>query len=288
MSIYGHLLESAVYEKFDNIEISAEKINELCNYCNTINESSTDIVLTEAGINIGGFFKKLGIKDGKISQEIKKVSENISNIIKKDGITKESKKSIASTINDFYDKLGDYIVNNSVSLPKAKIKGYDTKKINYAISLASCVVVISSIIGQVLTGLFGPIVGQQASAIVVAPIIEEIAKQVSIKKDFATEYAVVFNLLEASMYIYNNKNPLMPTKILVRIRSFVAGMHITTTIIQWLTSNEAVQKKLGLDKKEDRDKLSLLGHIIGILIHAIWNYNAIFSLQFNLKLAGLA
>ena len=73
---------------------------------------------------------------------------------------------------------------------------------------------------------------------------------------------------------------------MIRTRLICVGMNVTTTIIQWLSQNEKIQKKLGLDSEKDKEKLKTTGNIIGIIIHITWNAFASFSPKFVKFIAG--
>ena len=67
------------------------------------------------------------------------------------------------------------------------------------------------------------------------------------------------------------------------------GMHLTTTLIQWLTNNPKVLEKLKIESEDDKNKASIVGHTIGMIIHGVWNGLASFSQTFNnylMKAAG--
>lgn len=69
------------------------------------------------------------------------------------------------------------------------------------------------------------------------------------------------------------------------VRAITIGMHLTTTITQWIANNPKIQAKLGIkeDDKEGKDKASFIGNICAMLIHGTWNAGAT---AINLKLIG--
>lgn len=75
--------------------------------------------------------------------------------------------------------------------------------------------------------------------------------------------------------------PVVGLVKIIKTRLLTVGMHLTSTIVHFLTTNKEIQKKLGLDKEEDKEKLSLIGFITGNLIHITWNSLSVFSTTFN-------
>ena len=129
------------------------------------------------------------------------------------------------------------------------------------------VVCANCIIDIILETVFGH-VGYVITITVAGPIIEEFAKQISIKGGFAVEFTALFNSSEILLYTYQFGN-LHGVKNIVITRLKVALMHLSTTIIQWISNNA---EALGIENKE---KASVIGNILGVLIHAYWNSSAI-------------
>ena len=150
--------------------------------------------------------------------------------------------------------------------------------------------------------VLGP-VGNVLGCCVVAPITEETAKGIAVKNNYATEFSVVFNIYEASSYIIKSSVIGVPFKVdgvigrykiplknMVRARTAAVGMHISTTIIQWLSTNPKLLAKLGIDENNDesgkKEKVAFIGQLISMIIHFSWNLAASTSKSFARAISG--
>lgn len=286
MAVYGKVLDLLN----ETTEITADQINEMCLFFN--NRPLTESYINEAvnqSCQVSGFFFKLGVQNPYlIEQRLKSAAGEIGSTIKKEGITSSSKKSIATSIRKCYEDIIDIIKCTDVDIPESIENTYDPNKLKNGILLTIADVLINTLCKSILEILFGSNIGTLLTAIIVGPIVEEISKHIAVRGEFAVEYTFVFNFYEVSSYINTMTNILnMPLKNAIRGRLFCVGMHLVNTIINWLTTNKNVQKKLGLEKEEDKDKLSLIGNITGILIHMTWNTLASFSKTFNSFILGI-
>lgn len=265
-TIYGdsifkeNTIEELLNESFADINYSPDQIKKICEYFQnfTINESSDLYVINEA--NTTTALQKLGVTNtSEVQNSINKASKEITDKIKKEGINRSTSKSIASIIENTISNIAVTITDG----------GKNSKMANATISLI-IVVLVNTIIANVLVALFGMTIGVKILAIFVAPIVEELAKKVAIKGGYIVEFTTLFNSYEFINYVARGSFTYGFANM-IKVRLMTVGMHITTTIVEFLTQNEKIQKLLKLDKQEDKDRLSFIGHITGMLIHGAWN-----------------
>lgn len=285
MSIYGYGYMNEKY--LDQINISPKQIS-------SIFELNEEIVTNENGIDDflwrtnTIFFEKFGLGLSRSMGDIKDCIANCIDIVKTNGVGKQSTDKISLAIEDLVQSMAENINVESMIKEYPELGKYDKAKIIQSIILTIHVCVCNTIAMYILIALsgFNVIVGQALSAVIVAPINEEMGKRIAIKGGFQAEYQVVFNIVEASQYILTMMGPGIvgnpfAKKIsfiqALKVRIFPILMHITTTIVQFLTQNKAIQTKIGLTKPEDKAKLSNLGYLIGMLIHGTWNFLAVIN-----------
>ena len=174
-----------------------------------------------------------------------------------------------SEIEDMFVNISKLItISDNVAF---KFSGYDLNKIKNAIIITCVIIVINSLVHTVFSLLtLNADLAMVLTSILCAPITEELGKQISVKGGFSIEFEVVFNATEFTQY-FLQYGPLVGFKKITVIRLKCVGLHITTHIIQWLTNNEKIKNFLGIKNKEQSDTISLIGHIIGMAIHAFWN-----------------
>lgn len=269
--------DSDVYE--DYMTCSVDKILEVCKLFNMqpLTEAEQLEILSESTSKTTNAYKKLGVKNpDKISSLVAKASSNIASTIKKDGISKSSKEHVQFILNQLYDNIEK---NLEIQLDiKDSTDTATATKIKQSVMLLFVVFTVSLVCSIVLCTVFGGTAGNILSAVIIAPIVEEASKQIAIKGNYIKEYTIIFNTFEASEYIIKYTLKGIPFLTMVKTRLIAAGMHVTTTIIQWLTQNTAIQKKLGIENDEKgKDMLRTIGNVTGLIIHATWNTLAIFG-----------
>ena len=273
MSLYG----KNYFISEDDLVVTPEQIKTLIETFEKIN----DQIVIESTYNIDDLFifKDPILQEAtqlvdkqKLKSQCKIVGDKISKVIKEEGITRSSKVAIRKIYDDFIENISKTI---KIVIPEAYMGKYDVNKITRAITLFIFLTIVSTISLIVLSTLFGPAVGNILLIAIVGPIIEETAKAVAIKGGYTVEFTVVFNACEFTEYTLMY-GPIMGFAKMVGLRTIVIGMHCTTTIIQFLTQNEWIQKKLKLNKPEDQEKLTFIGRIIGNLIHILWNSVSVF------------
>lgn len=299
MGIYGHSFDLSLDDYMiregaylDTLpDISPETISKFCVQEN-LTEAYMDQVLTEAADGsqyLGKLLVKMGISAQTYMNLINKATKEIATTVKSKGVNKESGEKIRSIINKLWIDLGDALPDTSKMIEgNEKFAGLDKNKVAKSMTLVLFSATIVTIVLSILGILFGQI-GVGIGATIMGPLLEENCKQIAIKGDFVKEYTVVFNMYEFSQYVTKLTIGGGPLVGAMKIRLFAIGMHLTTTIIQWLTNNPKVLEKLHIDSEDDKNKASIVGHIIGLIIHGVWNGFASFSKTFNnylMKISG--
>lgn len=257
-------------------EISAQEIKNICEFANSISiEESFFQILNENASpdsDLKKLCKKGNIDFGKVQTEVNKCAKNVATTIKEDGLTKESKKKIHDYFDELTTSLNNFNISLSASLFNDELKDSSPNKIHSAVGLLIQTVLANTIVTTILSILLGTI-GMNISVGLICPMIEELAKQTSIKGGYEKEFFVLFNILEFSTYVirfFNVKNI-----VLTRIKTI--GLHLSTTIIQYITSNPKIAEKLGAKTEEQKKAARLIGWIAGACVHIGWNSFAIYS-----------
>ena len=210
------------------------------------------------------FFKSLVMSDMIIIM-CAQCAQDIAITIKYNGINDKSKEKIAHIFSEYMIKINKKIDYNKI----AKQLGgavYASDKLRKATQLLLAVCMINMIEDAFLTTIFHS-AGHAICVIVLAPINEEIGKQISIKGGFMTEYFFVFNTYEFTSYVFGG------TSVIMRIPAII--LHAVTTAVQWCHSHPDLIGVDPKDRKKVEEKSSLIGTIIGILIHGSFNAIAI-------------
>lgn len=272
MGIYGNYITE------NNQIISSDIIKNISsNFVHTeyLNESGIIDNLIDTTMK---FLEDLGLNAKLTIDCIKEASNNIIKIIKNDGINGKSTKEIFVQIDNVFQRVADNIHPEDINTDK--FKSYDITKIRSALLLFVFMYIISFMINLILVLLLGSSMGNILTIAIVGPIIEELAKQTAVKGNFIVEFQVVFNTFE--IVKYTRKAPVVKLGYLqlFKARLKVAAMHITTSIIQWMTNNTDIT---GIENKET---ISVIGNIIGILIHGSWNSLSLFNERFVRLIIG--
>lgn len=260
------------------------------NSISNISESYNDELLSESVItdSINTFTNVLmdfGITVGNFAENIQQCAEDIAGIIKKEGLNGKSQKKIISIFEKFIQTSGDIYIDSSVIVSKnPSFAEIESKRLVASLQLFMVVLMVNTLVGIVLQILLGRYIGHSLLAIIVAPIVEELSKSIAIKGGFVKEYTIVFNVLEARQYIKRAAPVIGFSKIFI-IRIKCALLHVTTTLLQWLTLNKNLLEKCGINP-DDTETVNFVGRIIAIFIHGTWNFLATFSETFNRFIAG--
>lgn len=262
-------------------EFSKEKLNNII-----VSESSTYEVLTESNIiqKYMEFLMELGLNYGNFVNECSSCATKISSIIREKGLNSESEKEIISIFERTIEKVGEIFLDPNKIKDKANKLNAGFEKIKASYKVLILVIFVNTTVDLVLSLLFGRLIGRSLTAIIVAPIVEEISKSIAIKGGFVQEYTLVFNVHELSNYVKLYGKVVGFAKM-ITIRLKCVLLHLTTTILQWLTVNKDILKKCGVNP-DDTDTVNFIGRIIAIFIHTTWNFLAAFSPAFGKFLAG--
>lgn len=284
------ILDSIFLE--ESIEISPEKINSIIESCNNINIYA----LKEAGIifeaaNFDSQLSKFGINKSKINNS----GEKIVSVIKKEGLNSGSKKKIHNIVSELFEEAAKDISIEKI-LENGKLKDIERSKLKRSLILLLWVLLINSLAATVLF-ILGPL-GQFLTVSLVAPLVEESAKAISVKGDFEKEFWAVFNAFEFTSYIVKGAPTTIFLKAsgvdfgiknLVRGRIAAVGMHTVNTVIHKVFDSEKFRRKFNIkDDKDAKDKSTFIGFVIAVLIHGTWNATAMLSPAFNSKVMGIS
>lgn len=315
MSLYDNLLESIIYEdsieeyntrKFidilfkEDFEISAEEINRLVESFPLV-ESNFES-LTE-GSKISKAFTGPGA--AKLDNEVTRTGTYIGNLIKSGGITKNTRSKIADALDNFkkdVEKYNDELLGINLSeSDKKKLSKFDSKNVAKAAVLLAEVIIVNDLCISILNIVFGP-AGDILGACIIAPLTEETAKGIAIKNNYVAEFTAIFNIYEAASYIIKASvigipfrvggfagKYTVPVKNMVRARAAGVAMHISTTIVQWLSTNPKLLAKLGIDENDEsgkKEKVAFIGQVIAMIMHASWNLASTTSKSFRNTIMG--
>ena len=248
-------------------DLSLEDVQSLSEFCKSLNISYEEEFLSESSLM--SICEAAGIDGSKIREKSSKTGEKVGKVIKEKGITEQSKKDIKrildDAIEDIRGSIDDIVVPKSIQ-KKIEAGEVDTYKIQKSILLFILVYCINTIVSMALSVVVGRTVARYLGAVLCAPIVEETAKAIAIKGKYDKEFMILFNVAEFSMYV----NAFRDSHNIIPIRIVCVGFHYTTAIIQKLTSDEKIQEKLGYTK-DDKEQLTFLGRLIGMLLHACWN-----------------
>ena len=227
-----------------------------------------EFAINEAAGELGKRFAevcgKLGIQYNAMYEDIKITANTISDILKREGLSNNSKRKIYKIADDFWNKMNvDLDIGIAISNNK-QLSGLDPDKVSKSIRLLLFLMIVQLLIQTILI-IIDPM--GILTITIVAPVTEENAKMIAIKGGFIKEFTIVFNLFEFSGYV------LRGAPIIGRLAA--VGLHLTTTTIQFLMRNTEILDKLNIEEQNNRLKAQMTGHMIGVLIHALWNTTAI-------------
>ena len=243
----------------------------------------TEGVIDKAFTAYGEFMLEVGLNAMGIIKVVKEYGARMGDVIRKEGINSNSIKELTTLFEQCTEHISVFF--RDIRVPN-KLAGYDINRMKAALCLFLTVLTINTMI-MCLLMLLGPITADVLTTVVVAPIVEEFAKSVAIKGKFGTEFTVVMNAYEMVYYVNQMKRvPGIGILKAIRVRAFVVLMHLTTTIIQWLSNNQKLLDMIGV-KKEDKGTISFIGRILGIVIHSIWNFLSKFNMKFVSMLLGV-
>ena len=128
-----------------------------------------------------------------------------------------------------------------------------------AIVLTAAVLIMNIQLRHILTYLFvSRRMGLLVSAVVTAPLLEELFKHFSIKRKATASYFIAFNLQEFSAYVTLGVSP--------HLRLPAVIMHLVTTLIQKHFCMLADKSN-----EDDRTRIENKGYLGAVLVHAMFN-----------------
>ena len=234
-------------------DFTSEKINQLAAKIKKIKKvydhkiSQIEKKLFASGVNV---------------RQIKKDAETAArNSNAKNGKSANLKNALKTFTTDLINR--KYLINNDERQVQVK-KKTETESTSVAggilksLGVLAVVVFINSYFLGIATAITGNAdVALMLVGIIVAPLVEEAGKLISVKNNFTWEYFTIFNLAEFTSYVVGmisemNMNPI--TAILVRIPAL--AMHLFNTLVH-------------VDAKERNDSGG--GYKVAVAIHAIFN-----------------
>ena len=247
--------------------VTSEEVQSICRSSYSLEETKSKNLMdlymdwiinnAELGADIGLYVRKCG--------------DDIGEIIKKEGLSPKTIQKIQFRFNDLWQDIGHSFQTTKMFDDNKKFAGMDRNLLINAFTLTCLTALVTTIEIIVLAALFGDVVGTNIAVVVCAPINEETCKQIAIKGGFLKEFLVVFNTYEFSSYVAQYASVTGLGKI-VLARTLAVGMHLTTSLVQWLSNNKNIQQMLGIEKDPDKQKkLSIMGKTIGTLLHGLWN-----------------
>jgi len=222
-------------------KISKLNINSLKNDYKKYTKTSLD-TLKENGIDVNSLKKDA-------SQAGKQLKSSLEKAFNK-GVP--PKKAAAG-----FNKLLTDKVSSIVKKHVIKEKGTAVHPL-YGIYLFVSMFVTQLVLGVIVIVLFGPVVGNIALLVFIAPITEEAAKSFALQKgiEYGKNWTFGFAIAEMIQYLIVGSMAGVPILILFIARIMALIMHMTTANIQ----ADFIEK----------DK-TFTGYIIGVLLHGAWN-----------------
>lgn len=120
-----------------------------------------------------------------------------------------------------------------------------------------------SLLYVICTLLFGPFLAQLLTIVVFAPIFEEYAKSVAIRKNNAGKFLIVFNIVEFTTYMLTIV--YMGSTGIFGIGSVIVASLMRVVVIFFHYTTAATQKMYA---KKDKKQIGL---ILAIILHGLWN-----------------
>lgn len=194
--------------------------------------------------------------------------------------------------NDIKNREKPEVIQNKLIKGAAKIikkeaisakKSFEEKSLSEKIARSLFIFVIvlflNTLFGGIFIGFLGAQVGMVVLAVVIAPLVEESAKRLSIIHDHPWIYTGIFAGLELLQYVISlifAGGVLVPV-LIVRLAALL--MHFSTTFIQKYFKEKGEEK----NKQGMENNLEMIGYFLAIGIHVTWN---IIGLIMNKKIGA--
>ncbi len=194
--------------------------------------------------------------------------------------------------NDIKNREKPEVIQNKLIKGAAKIikkeaisakKSFEEKSLSEKIARSLFIFVIvlflNTLFGGIFIGFLDPEVGIAVLAVVIAPLVEESAKRLSIIHDHPWIYTGIFAGLELLQYVISliSAGGLLVPVLIVRLIALL--MHFSTTFIQKYFKEKGEEK----NKQGMENNLEMIGYFLAIGIHVTWN---IIGLIMNKKIGA--
>lgn len=194
--------------------------------------------------------------------------------------------------NDIKNREKPEVIQNKLIKGAAKIikkeaisakKSFEEKSLSEKIARSLFIFVIvlflNTLFGGIFVGFLGAQVGIAVLAVVIAPLVEESAKRLSIIHDHPWIYTGIFAGLELLQYVISliSAGGLLVPVLIVRLIALL--MHFSTTFIQKYFKEKGEEK----NKQGMENNLEMIGYFLAIGIHVTWN---IIGLIMNKKIGA--
>lgn len=194
--------------------------------------------------------------------------------------------------NDIKNREKPEVIQNKLIKGAAKIikkeaisakKSFEEKSLSEKIARSLFIFVIvlflNTLFGGIFIGFLGAQVGMAVLAVVIAPLVEESAKRLSIIHDHPWIYTGIFAGLELLQYVISliSAGGLLVPVLIVRLIALL--MHFSTTFIQKYFKEKGEEK----NKQGMENNLEMIGYFLAIGIHVTWN---IIGLIMNKKIGA--
>jgi len=194
--------------------------------------------------------------------------------------------------NDIKNREKPEVIQNKLIKGAAKIikkeaisakKSFEEKSLSEKIARSLFIFVIvlflNTLFGGIFIGFLGAQVGMVVLAVVIAPLVEESAKRLSIIHDHPWIYTGIFAGLELLQYVISliSAGGLLVPVLIVRLLALL--MHFSTTFIQKYFKEKGEEK----NKQGMENNLEMIGYFLAIGIHVTWN---IIGLIMNKKIGA--
>lgn len=141
------------------------------------------------------------------------------------------------------------------------------EKITSSIAIFVTVVIINTVLGLIGYIFFGPAVGNILLALIIAPIVEESAKKISVVEKYPWIYTGIFAGLELLQYVIKLvlAGGMFGPVLIIRLSALM--MHFCTTYVQkYFKEKGDTETAAGIDNNWQN-----IGYCLAIGIHFTWN-----------------
>lgn len=171
------------------------------------------------------------------------------------------------------------IKKEAISAKKSFEEKSLSEKITRSLIIFVIVLFLNTLFGGIFIGFLGEQVGMAVLVVVIAPLVEESAKRLSIIHDHPWIYTGIFAGLELLQYVISliSAGGLLVPVLIVRLIALL--MHFSTTFIQKYFKEKGEEK----NKQGMENNLEMIGYFLAIGIHVTWN---IIGLIMNKKIGA--